>query len=88
MTTLGPWSCRYSQRIKVPRDAMPNVQHTSPELRTLISSLPDALIVQIDELIAFANPAFLKLIGAEDANQVVGRHMRDFIHPRYLASDP
>src|SRR5581483_10431942 len=64
---------------------MPKIQRASSQLRTLINSLPDALIVLIDESISFTNPAFLQLIGADDASQVIGHHMREFIHPCSLS---
>lgn len=57
---------------------------SSAEMRTLLSTIPDALIVQREELIVFANPAFLRLVGAEDVGQVVGRGMTAFIHPSYV----
>ncbi len=57
---------------------------SSAEMRALVSAIPDALIVQREELIVFANPSFLRLVGAEGTEQVVGRGMTTFIHPSYV----
>ncbi|HYG21262.1 MAG TPA: PAS domain S-box protein [Verrucomicrobiae bacterium] len=49
--------------------------------RSLIERLPDAVIVHVDGRIVFANPAAVQLVGAVDANDIVGRSVFDFAVP-------
>jgi len=53
--------------------------------RSLIEMSPDAIVVYADGRIAYVNPAALKLLGATDAGQVLGRSPLDFIAPQYRA---
>lgn len=47
--------------------------------RTLVELSPDALFVQIDERIVFVNSAGVKLLGAANPEQLLGRSVRDFV---------
>ncbi|HYG36794.1 MAG TPA: PAS domain S-box protein, partial [Clostridia bacterium] len=49
--------------------------------RTLVELSPDALFVQIDERIVFINSAGVKLFGAANPEQLVGRMVKDIVHP-------
>jgi len=52
--------------------------------RTLVELSPDALFVQIEERIVFINSAGVKLFGAANPEQLIGKHTRDLVHPDYL----
>jgi PAS domain S-box-containing protein len=49
--------------------------------RNLIEFLPDAVLVSDDTTILFANPAAAQLVGASQAEELVGRRILDFFHP-------
>jgi PAS domain S-box-containing protein len=49
--------------------------------RDLLASLPQAIFVQSDYKIHFCNQAFLRLVGAENESQVLGRSPLDFVPP-------
>jgi PAS domain S-box-containing protein len=51
----------------------------------LVELVPDAIWVERESRIAFANRACLRLLGAESAEQLVGRSPLDFIHPEFHA---
>lgn len=52
--------------------------------RTLVELSPDALFVQIDERIVFINSAGVKLFGAANPEQLIGKHTRDLVHKDFL----
>ena len=49
--------------------------------RTLVEYSPDAILVQNDGKLSFANPAAIKLLGAESLQQIIGKSIDDFIEP-------
>ena len=49
--------------------------------RLLVDHSPDAIFVVCDEKIVFANPATLKLLGADRAGQLIGLSPSDIVHP-------
>jgi PAS domain S-box-containing protein len=58
--------------------------HSSEEsYRSLVEISPDTLFVQTDEQIVFVNPAGIKLFGATDASQLIGKSIKDLVHPDY-----
>lgn len=54
--------------------------------RCLIEASPDAIYVDRDEEIVFANPAMLQLVGATHLEEVLGRSPFEFIHPDFRES--
>ncbi|MGD0140603.1 MAG: ATP-binding protein [Tepidisphaeraceae bacterium] len=53
--------------------------------RSLIDLSPHAQVVYADGRIAYVNAATLRLLGATDASQILGRSPLDFIAPQYKA---
>ncbi|MEC5423240.1 diguanylate cyclase [Virgibacillus sp. C22-A2] len=51
--------------------------------RTLVEYSPDAILVQNDDQLSFANPAAVKLLGAESLHQIIGKTISDFIEPNH-----
>lgn len=49
--------------------------------RSLVELSPDALFVLIDERMIFINSAAVKLLGATSAEQLVGRQVKEIVHP-------
>lgn len=49
--------------------------------RMLVETSPDGIVVVTGEEIRYASPALLLALGAESADEVVGRSMYDFIDP-------
>jgi len=47
--------------------------------RALVEYSPDAILVQNGDKISFANPAAIKLLGAEGLSQIIGKSLDDFI---------
>jgi PAS domain S-box-containing protein len=58
--------------------------HSSEErYRSLVDLSPDTLFVQTDEKIVFINSAGIKLFGAARAEDLIGKPIRDLVHPDY-----
>jgi PAS domain S-box-containing protein len=57
------------------------LQSSEERYRSLVDLSPDALFVQIDEKLVFINSAGVKLLGAASAAQLVGKPVREVIHP-------
>ncbi len=49
--------------------------------RALVQSSPVGVAVHIDLKFVYANPAALRMLGARDASELVGRSIQDFVHP-------
>ena len=52
--------------------------------RHLIDDLPDAVLVHRDGEVLFVNPACVRLLAADNPQQLLGRHISQIIHPDYL----
>ncbi len=66
---------------KVLQDAL---KGSEARFRNLVEASPDAIFVYCAGKIVFANPATLKLLGAETPEQIIGKSAFEFIHPNYL----
>src|SRR5262245_37475501 len=53
--------------------------------RILVDSCPEPIVVHAGGTVRFVNPAALELLGAQEASQVVGRPVMDFVHPDFHA---
>src|SRR5579883_129581 len=51
--------------------------------RRLLDVLPSAVFVHADDKIAFCNPAFVRLVGATDASELLGKSPFDIADPGY-----
>lgn len=49
--------------------------------RALVEHSPDAILVQNEDKLSFANPAAIQLLGAASLHQIIGKSIEDFIEP-------
>jgi PAS domain S-box-containing protein len=64
------------------RQAQEALETSEEKYRSLVELSPDALfVVQNDEHIAFINSAGVKLLGAPTAEKLIGKSVREIIHP-------
>ena len=54
--------------------------------RMLVEVSPTATWIARNDILTYANPAALQVLGATDPREVVGRSALDFIHPDYHAA--
>jgi PAS domain S-box-containing protein len=55
------------------------LQESEARFRALVEYSPDCIAVAVNERLVYLNPAGAKLIGAKDANEVLGRSTYDFV---------
>ncbi|HUI29263.1 MAG TPA: PAS domain S-box protein [Candidatus Acidoferrales bacterium] len=60
-----------------------DLRESEGRYRTLVTLLPDALFVNVDNRIAFVNTAFCRLLGADDPKQLIGKPVLELIHRDY-----
>jgi len=54
--------------------------------RSLLEMLPEGVVVLRSRRIEYANPAFLRIVGASSAEAVLGRHLEEFFTPEHRDS--
>jgi len=54
------------------------------DFRHLVETMPDAILVQSENRIVFVNPSCMRLLGAERAEQLIGKDISEIIHPDSL----
>src|SRR5258706_4200093 len=57
------------------------LQSSEERYRSLVELSPDALFVQSDDRIVFINSAGTRLFGAASPDQLIGKSVRELIHP-------
>lgn len=59
------------------------LKESEKKYRTLIETSLDAIFINQENRITYANPSALKLLGAEKLEQVIGKSPFDIFHPEY-----
>lgn len=57
------------------------LQESEEKFRTLVDGAPDGIFVQLDGRFDYVNDAYLKMIGADSADELVGTEVADRVHP-------
>jgi PAS domain S-box-containing protein len=72
---------------RIQRKRAEEALHTSEErYRSLVELSPDALFVQSDDKIVFINSAGVKLFGASEAADLIGKQTESIVHPEDWAA--
>lgn len=64
------------------KQAMTVLKNNEEKYRNMVESSPDALMIHREGTITYINPAGLKLLKAENPNQLINRQLLDFVHPK------
>ena len=59
------------------------LEHSEQRYRSLIECLPDAILVTRGTTLKFVNPKAIELFQAQSATDLVGKTLRDVVHPDY-----
>jgi PAS domain S-box-containing protein len=59
------------------------LQNSVERYRVLVEHTPSAIIVHSEGKIVFSNNVGIRLLGASDAGELIGRSILDFVHPDY-----
>ncbi|MCA0757486.1 PAS domain S-box protein [Paenibacillus sp. N4] len=73
--------------MKVDRNEV-QLKESEERYQHLVQLLPDALIVLIDDRIAFANASALKLVGVHRQEEMLGQSFYRYVHPSYSKDLP
>ena len=57
------------------------IQESEERYRVLVESSPEPIMVFRDYQITFVNPAVVALIGAKSPEELIGKHVAQFLHP-------
>ncbi|MEK6374795.1 MAG: PAS domain S-box protein [Acidobacteriota bacterium] len=70
----------------ISRQRSEEVREAEERYRSLVELAPDAIGVSDDKgQILFVNSAMIRLVGAADASELIGRNTFDLVHPEYKA---
>lgn len=58
-----------------------HLSESEERYRLLVELSPDAIVIHCAGVYVFANPAALRLYGADRPEQLLGRQLTDFVHP-------
>ncbi|MEU2033895.1 diguanylate cyclase domain-containing protein [Nocardia amamiensis] len=61
--------------------AVDAAEQLAARYRSLVEHTPDGICVHEGGMVVYVNPATIRLLAAERAEQVVGRPLTDFVHP-------
>jgi PAS domain S-box-containing protein len=65
--------------------ALLELAESEARFRNLVDASPDAIFVQVEDKIVFANPATLKLHGARTLGEIKDKNLSELVHPDNLA---
>ena len=74
---------RVAERTAQIRAVNAKLAESEERFRKLVEALPDAVMVHGENKILFVNPACMKLLGAQRAEQLLGMEVLEILHPDY-----
>ena len=63
-----------------------SLRESEEKYRGLVENSPDGIITYIEDKITYVNAEALRIVKAEDNDQIIGKSVLDFIHPDSLES--
>ncbi|WP_078548395.1 EAL domain-containing protein [Litchfieldia alkalitelluris] len=66
--------------ITIPKLLEQELKVTVENYDKLIENSPNPIIIHKDGIILFANPEAAKILGAKNSNEIIGKHLLNFIH--------
>ncbi|MBP1933659.1 PAS domain S-box protein [Ammoniphilus resinae] len=73
----------FNQMAELVQYHMHSVQNSEERYRALIESSPNAIIVHQADKIVYANPASVRLLRFSSPEDLIGRHILEYVHPDY-----
>ena len=71
--------------VKLAHNLAHSLAHSEERFRRLVDALPDAIYVQSDDRLVFVNPFGMRLLGAQEPGQLIGKRLSEIVHPSHLA---
>ena len=63
------------------KEILTELEMSEDRFRSLVELSPKAILVQQDNQVVYVNPKALEMVGATHEEQLLGKHLLDFIHP-------
>lgn len=77
------WFATVTRDITEEKRSQSALRENEERYRRLVDVMPSAMFVQSNNKVVFCNPAFVKLMGAESAESLIGRDAFDFVEPEF-----
>lgn len=65
------------------RELLGQLEESEERYRSIVELSPDAIAIHSEGRYVFTNPAAVKLFGAKDPNEILGKKVIDLVHPDY-----
>ena len=75
----GDLERKVSERTEQALEAMRAVQERDARYRILLERAPVAMLVHADDILLYANPCAVNLLGADEEKELAGRRLQEFI---------
>jgi PAS domain S-box-containing protein len=75
-----------TEMLRLLREQQEALAQSEQRYRDLVELSPEAIFVHHGEHYVYANPAAIRLLGAERPEDLVGRKVLDFVHPMHRAA--
>lgn len=66
------------------KKAEEEIQNREKTYRDIVEHSPDAIVIAKQEIIVFSNQSALKLLGAKNIDDLIGKNISEFVHPDYM----
>jgi len=65
------------------KEAEDALRESEERYRQLVEISPDAVIIHQEGKVMFVNPAALRMLGAKDSGEILGKNVLDLVHPEF-----
>ncbi len=65
------------------REIEKQLEESRSRYKNLVGNLPEAVVVHSEGIIKYANNSAIKILGAKDKNEIIGKNVWDFVDKRY-----
>jgi PAS domain S-box-containing protein len=83
---VGNLAASFNEMVRARSEAERSLRESEERYRRLVELSPDAIYVQHQGRIVFVNPSGVRLLGAGDPSQIMGKPAEDFIDESYRST--
>ncbi|MBF0101456.1 MAG: transporter substrate-binding domain-containing protein, partial [Desulfobacterales bacterium] len=77
------WNRRLSKEINERKLTAEALRKSEEHYQQLVNLSSDGIVINIDDKIAFINPAMVSMLGGSLVDEFIGKYTLDFVHPDY-----